>query len=143
VGRRRPSRVPDGRAEACTPAEPPLLLTPEQAFAAVQVGRTHGWKMIRSGAIPSVRLSPRIVRVPKPALEALIAGGGVQGATASCDGPCGVTRGPGDCAMAQCPTRWGRYDAQSEGAGPSKPAPAEQQDLHNPGQELVSCPPPS
>jgi predicted DNA-binding transcriptional regulator AlpA len=70
------------RAAAPAPAEPPLLLTPQQAFALVQVGRTHGWRLINSGAIPSVKLSPRCIRVPRQALEALIAAGGVQGTTA-------------------------------------------------------------
>jgi hypothetical protein len=44
-----------------------------------QVGRTHGWRLINSGVIPVVRLSPRCIRVPRQALEALIAVGGVQG----------------------------------------------------------------
>ena len=69
--------------EPSVPAEPPLLLTPEQAFALLQVGRTHGWRLINAGAIPSVRLSERIVRVPRAALEELIAAGGVQGTRAA------------------------------------------------------------
>ena len=63
-----------------TPSESPLLLTPAQAFSLLQVGRTHGWRLINSGAIPSVRLSPRCIRVPRAALEARIAAAGVQGA---------------------------------------------------------------
>jgi excisionase family DNA binding protein len=68
-------------------SEPPLLLTVEQTAALLQIGRSHAWRMVNSGAIPSVRLSPRCVRVPRQALEALIAAGsgGAQGAKAA---PC-------------------------------------------------------
>jgi excisionase family DNA binding protein len=67
--------------EAPTPAaaaEAPLLLTVEQAAALLEIGRTHAWRLVNAGAIPSVRLSPRIVRVPRQALEACIAAGGVK-----------------------------------------------------------------
>jgi excisionase family DNA binding protein len=80
------SRPPAPHVETPTPvarAEPPLLLTPEQAFALLQVGRTHGWRLINSGAIPSVRLSERVVRVPRAALEERIAARGVQSARAT------------------------------------------------------------
>jgi excisionase family DNA binding protein len=63
------------------PAAPPLLLTVEQAAALLQIGRTHVWRLVNAGTIPCVRLSPRIVRVPRQALEALIAAGGVRGTT--------------------------------------------------------------
>jgi excisionase family DNA binding protein len=51
----------------------PLLLTPQQAFNLLQVKRSNGWRMIQDGTIPSVRLSPRVVRVPRQALEEMIA----------------------------------------------------------------------
>ena len=73
-----PATAPDMPA---TPAEPPLLLTVEQAAGLLHIGRTHTWRLVNAGVIPSVRLSPRIVRVPRLALEGLIAAGGVRGAT--------------------------------------------------------------
>jgi excisionase family DNA binding protein len=76
----RQSSSPAKALAAATPTEPPLLLTPEQAFAQLQVGRTHEWRLIKSGALPSVRLSPRCIRVPRQTLEALIAAGGVHSA---------------------------------------------------------------
>jgi predicted DNA-binding transcriptional regulator AlpA len=85
-------RRPTTRAETGAPPEVPLLLKPEEAFASVQVGRTRGWRMIHDGTLPSVRLSPRIVRVPRQALEALIAAGGVQGTTDAPPEPVDVER---------------------------------------------------
>jgi hypothetical protein len=70
-----PSEEP-ARAEIYTTeelVELPLLLTPEQAFELLQVGRTHGWRLLKSGVIPSVTLSPRCIRVPRPTLEQMIA----------------------------------------------------------------------
>jgi excisionase family DNA binding protein len=72
-------------AEASTPVAPrelPLLLTVEQAAAECQCGRTHAWRLVNAGVLPSIRLSPRVVRVPRDALLAFIAAGGVRGTRA-------------------------------------------------------------
>jgi excisionase family DNA binding protein len=73
--------APKETSAPAVPAEAPLLLTVEQAAALLQIGRTHAWRLVNSGVLPCVRLSPRIVRVPRQALEELIAAGGVRGAT--------------------------------------------------------------
>lgn len=46
----------------------PLLLTPEEAFAMIGVGRSHGFKLIASGELPSIKIG-RLRRVPIAALE--------------------------------------------------------------------------
>ena len=74
--------APNEAPAPTTPAEPPLLLTVEQAAGLLQIGRTHAWRLVNAGVLPCVRLSPRIVRVPRQALEELIAAGGVQSAKA-------------------------------------------------------------
>lgn len=46
----------------------PLLLTPEQAFKLIGVGRSHGFKLLASGEIPSLKIG-RLRRIPRAALE--------------------------------------------------------------------------
>ncbi len=46
----------------------PLLLTPEEAFALIGVGRSHGFKLLSSGEIPSIKIG-RLRRVPRTAIE--------------------------------------------------------------------------
>jgi excisionase family DNA binding protein len=46
----------------------PLLLTPEEAFALIGVGRSHGFKLLASGEIPSLKIG-RLRRIPRAALE--------------------------------------------------------------------------
>ena len=46
----------------------PLLLTPEEAFAMIGVGRSHGFKLIASGDLPSIKIG-RLRRVPLAALK--------------------------------------------------------------------------
>jgi hypothetical protein len=134
------SRRHASRVETCAPAaptEPPLLLTPEQSFRLLQVGRTHGWRLINSGAIPTVKLSPRCIRVPRQALEDLIAAGGVQQQRAAQLGrtPLRLHARRGDpCA------RKGQPDAQDKRAGSGKPTPVSDADPHPPEQRLMSCP---
>src|SRR5438067_11210135 len=58
-------------AEDATPAAPgelPLLLTIIETARATGMGLTHTRKLISSGVLPSARLSPRIIRVPRDAL---------------------------------------------------------------------------
>jgi excisionase family DNA binding protein len=50
----------------------PLLLTPEQAFNLIGVGRSHGYKLLASGEIPSLKLG-RLRRIPRAALEQWVA----------------------------------------------------------------------
>jgi excisionase family DNA binding protein len=50
----------------------PLLLTPEQAFHLIGVGRSHGYKLLASGEIPSLKIG-RLRRVPRVALEQWVA----------------------------------------------------------------------
>jgi excisionase family DNA binding protein len=48
-----------------------LTFSAEQAFAALGIGRTLGYRKIREGAIPAVRIGARWV-VPKAALERML-----------------------------------------------------------------------
>jgi excisionase family DNA binding protein len=50
----------------------PLLLTPEQAFRLIGVGRSHGYKLIASGELPSIKIG-RLRRIPRAALERWVA----------------------------------------------------------------------
>ncbi len=54
------------------PAELPLLLTAAQVEAALQLGRTRTYELLRSGEIP-VRRVGRLIRVSRLALEQWIA----------------------------------------------------------------------
>lgn len=51
---------------------PRVLLTPEEAAEALGVGRTHLFKLIRTGEIPSVKIG-RLRRIPAHALDAYVA----------------------------------------------------------------------
>jgi excisionase family DNA binding protein len=53
-----------------TPTER-LLLTADEAFELLHIKKTLGWKLIREGAIPSIKVG-RLVRVPRRELEAWI-----------------------------------------------------------------------
>ena len=53
-----------------TPSER-LLLTADEAFELLHIKKTLGWKLIREGAIPSIKVG-RLVRVPRRELEAWI-----------------------------------------------------------------------
>ena len=50
----------------------PLLYTPEETFKLLGISRTHGYKMIASGELPSLKLG-KLRRVPRQALEDWIA----------------------------------------------------------------------
>jgi excisionase family DNA binding protein len=45
-----------------------LLLTPEEAFAVINVGRAYGYRLIREGVIPSLKIG-RLRRIPADALN--------------------------------------------------------------------------
>ena len=45
-----------------------LLLSPEQAFALVGIGRSTGYRLLASGEIPSIKIG-RLRRIPRHALE--------------------------------------------------------------------------
>jgi len=45
-----------------------LLLSPREAFALLGVSHTHGYALIKSGRIPSIKLG-RSRRIPRQALE--------------------------------------------------------------------------
>ena len=45
-----------------------LLLTPDQAFRIIGIGRTHGYSLLASGQIPSIKIG-RLRRIPRAALE--------------------------------------------------------------------------
>ena len=60
----------DGEVESVNrrpPEESPLLLTVRDVEAALQLGRTATYELIRSGRLPVVRLG-RAVRIPRTAL---------------------------------------------------------------------------
>jgi excisionase family DNA binding protein len=50
-----------------------LLLRPSEAAELLGLGRSKTYELIASGAIPSVRLGPRCVRVPAELLEKWLA----------------------------------------------------------------------
>jgi excisionase family DNA binding protein len=52
--------------------EAPLLLTVPQVEAALQLGRTRTYELLRSGEIPVLRVG-RMIRVPRAALEVWVA----------------------------------------------------------------------
>lgn len=49
-------------------AEPPVLLTVEEAAAMLRIGRNTAYELIARGELPHVRLG-RLIRVPRHALE--------------------------------------------------------------------------
>lgn len=51
------------------PDDSPLLLTVHQAAKLISVGINQMYELVHRGTIPSVRLGPKIIRVPRPALE--------------------------------------------------------------------------
>lgn len=52
--------------------EPPMLLTVPQVEAALQLGRTRTYELLRSGRLPVLRFG-RVIRVPRAALEVWVA----------------------------------------------------------------------
>ena len=59
--RQGPRRAEEVRME-------PLLLTPEQAFELIAIGRSHGFKLIASGELPSIKIG-RLRRISRAELE--------------------------------------------------------------------------
>jgi excisionase family DNA binding protein len=51
----------------------PACLTPEETARLLRIGRTACYDAIRCGVIPSIRLGPRSIRVPRDALLDLLA----------------------------------------------------------------------
>jgi excisionase family DNA binding protein len=74
--------VPDHppNADSCVQATPgagggePLYVTVDEMARLLRVSRTTAWKYVKTGVVPSIRLSPRVVRVPLAALRDLAAG---------------------------------------------------------------------
>ena len=60
-----------------------LLIPTREAFRRLSIGRTTGYRLIREGWIPTVRLATGALRVPVRALEERIA----EAATAEADEP--------------------------------------------------------
>jgi excisionase family DNA binding protein len=60
-------------AKADDAAERPLAYSVEDAARLLSIGRTLGWKMVRSGELRSVRLRGRVL-VPLDAIEELLRG---------------------------------------------------------------------
>lgn len=52
-------------------AEDPSFLSPARAFARLGIGPTLGWRLIRTGEIPSVKIGGAR-RVPVEAVEAFV-----------------------------------------------------------------------
>jgi excisionase family DNA binding protein len=61
-----------GVGDRLPPADPPMLLTVAQVEAALQLGRTRTYELLRSGEIP-VRRVGRLIRVSRLALEEWVA----------------------------------------------------------------------
>jgi len=64
-----------GVGDRLPPADPPMLLTVAQVEAALQLGRTRTYELLRSGEIP-VRRVGRLIRVSRLALEEWVAQSG-------------------------------------------------------------------
>lgn len=45
------------------------FITPAEAAAELRVSTDTVLRLIASGALPAIRVSPRIIRIPKPAFE--------------------------------------------------------------------------
>lgn len=69
-----PPRSPVGSESdtQTSPSTPPLLLTVRQVEAALQLGRTRTYELLRSGQLPTLRVG-RLIRVSRVALEEWIA----------------------------------------------------------------------
>ena len=63
----RPSVVLDIGSDSAGGLEP-LLLRIDEVRRLLGIGRTECYSLIASGVIPSVRLGPRMIRVPRHAL---------------------------------------------------------------------------
>lgn len=48
---------------------PDKLLTPAEVRAELQIGRSLCYELLASGRLPSIRVSPRVIRVLKSDLE--------------------------------------------------------------------------
>lgn len=57
-----------------TQANLPRALSPREAFKALGIGASLGWKLIGSGELRSVRLGERRIVVPVSAIDELLAG---------------------------------------------------------------------
>lgn len=55
----------------------PLFLTPDEAFKRIGVGRTHGYRLLKEGVIPSIKLG-RLRKVSVAALERWAASAGLE-----------------------------------------------------------------
>jgi excisionase family DNA binding protein len=51
----------------------PILLRPAEVARLLGVSRPEVYRLIRAGKIPAVRLAPRVLRVPRRALEDTLA----------------------------------------------------------------------
>lgn len=52
----------------------PRYLTPSEAAAELRVSTDTVLRLVASGALPALRISPRIIRIPVPAFVAFQAG---------------------------------------------------------------------
>ncbi len=65
-----------------TLAELPDLIRVPVVATYLGVSPAQAWRLVWSGALPSVRLSERVVRVPRKDLEAWLAGKGLTAKSA-------------------------------------------------------------
>ena len=63
----------------------PLALSGAQVAEILGVSRTHVWRLVQRGTLPSIKIG-RIERIPRSAIEELLAGGSPQ-QDASSSGP--------------------------------------------------------
>lgn len=63
-----PATTPVAENRATAPTEP-ILLTVEQAAKILNIGRDRVWAIVHSGHLPSIKFSPRVIRISKRALE--------------------------------------------------------------------------
>jgi excisionase family DNA binding protein len=52
----------------------PRFLTPAEAAAELRVSSDTILRLINSGLLPAIRVSPRVIRIPKPAFESFRSG---------------------------------------------------------------------
>lgn len=62
-------------ADERMPTDDLAMVRPVQAFRLLGIGRTLGYKLLRNGTLPRVRIGGRAIGIPVSAIRALIENG--------------------------------------------------------------------
>ena len=74
-------------ADERAPTDDLAMIRPMEAFRLLGIGRTLGYKMLREGAPPKVRIGLRAVAIPLAAIRAMIENPGPPPAPATASDP--------------------------------------------------------